>query len=129
MTLDAEEKREERRRKDRLEKAKRNRKHELEIYATVFASIHQTANHNQLLPFHAPQGTMIPMRSPTELNSPGLTPPHSSTLQSNPHYGFVNELNDESHPFLFKAWQGKKKIPLTHPHNDQYQLKLKMILN
>ena len=64
MTLEAGEKREERRRKDRLEEAERNRKHELEIaniYATAFASIHQTTNRNQLLPLHAPQGTMIPM--------------------------------------------------------------------
>ena len=49
MVLDSEKKREERKRKDRLEKAERNRKHELEIakiYATVFASMHQTVNHN-----------------------------------------------------------------------------------
>ena len=49
ITLDAEEKREERRRKGRLEEAERNRKHELEtvkIYATALASIHQTVNHN-----------------------------------------------------------------------------------
>ena len=54
---------------------------------------------------------MIPMRIPTELNSPGLTSPYSSTPQSNPRYGFVNELNDESHPnmVLFKAWQAKKQ--------------------
>ena len=51
-----------------------------------------------MLPFHAPQGTMIPMRGPAELNTPGLTPPYSSTPESNSRYGFVNELNDDSHP-------------------------------
>ena len=42
MTLDAEEKREKRRRKDWLEEAERTRKHDLEIakfYITSFASI------------------------------------------------------------------------------------------
>ena len=71
MTLDAEQKREERRRKDLLEEAKRDRKHELEIskiYATIFASTNRTASRSQLLPFHAHQGSTIPMRSPTELN-------------------------------------------------------------
>ena len=114
MTLDAEEKREERRKKDRLEEAGRNREHELEVaktYATAFASIHETANRNQLFLFHAPHGTMIPMRSATELNSLGITPRYSSTPQSNPRYRFLNELNDESHPnmALFKAWQAKKQ--------------------
>ena len=108
MNLDAEEKIEERRRKDRLVETERNRKHEFEIakiYSAAFASIHQTASHNKLLPFHAPQGTMIPMESPTELYSLGLTPPYSSTPQSNSHYDIVNELNDESHPnmVLIKA--------------------------
>ena len=112
MTLHTEEKREERRRKDRLEEAGRKRKHELEIakmYATALPSIHQTNNRNQLLPFHAPQEKMV--QSPTKLNSPGLTLPHSSTLQCNFRYGFVNELNDESHPnmTLINAWQAKKQ--------------------
>ena len=87
------EKREKRRRKDWLEQAERTRKHELEIakfYITAFASIHQTANLNQLLPIHAPQETMIKMQGPTELNSPGLTPPYLTTPQSNPRNGFVN---------------------------------------
>ena len=91
MTLDVEKR--ERRRKDWLEQAERTRKHELEIakfYITAFASIHQTANLNQLLPIHAPQGTMIKMQGPTELNSPGLTPPYLTTPQSNPRNGFVN---------------------------------------
>ena len=106
--------REWRRRKDRSEEAERNRKHESEnakIYTIAFVSIHQTANHNQLLPFHAPQGTVIPMRSPTELSSPGLTPPYSLTSQSDPHYSFLIELNDDSHlnMALFKAWQAKKQ--------------------
>ena len=90
---------------------------ELEIaktYVTAFASIHQTANHSQLLLFHAPQRTMIPMRSATELNSPEITPPYSSIVQSNPCYGFLNELNDERHPnmILFKAWQTIKTTEL-----------------
>ena len=114
MTLDTEEKREERRRKYQLQEAERNRNHELnitKIYATAFVSIQQTANHYQLLPFHASQKTVIQMRSPTELNSPGLTPPYSLTPQSNHCYGFVNKLNDESHPnmALFKARQAKKQ--------------------
>ena len=91
MTLDVEKR--ERRRKDWLEQAERTRKHELEIakfYITAFASIHQTANLNQLLPIHAPQETMIKMHGPTELNSPGLTPPYLTTPQSNPRNGFVN---------------------------------------
>lgn len=49
MTLHTEEKREERRRKDRLEEAGRKRKHELKIakmYATALPSIHQTNNRN-----------------------------------------------------------------------------------
>ena len=99
--------------KDRLEEAKRNiGKHELEIaklYAKALASIHQTANHNQLSLFHAPQGTMIPMQSPTELNSPGLTPPHSSTPQSNPRNGFVNELNVERLLIWHCLRRGKQK--------------------
>ena len=89
---------EERRREDRVEETERNRKHELEIakmFATAFASIHQTAYHNQFLSFHALQGTMVPMQSPTEFNSPRLTPPYSSTPRSNPRYRFVNELNNE----------------------------------
>ena len=106
--------REWRRTKDRSEEAERNRKHESEIakiYTIAFVSIHQTGNHNQLLPFHAPQGTATPVPSPTELSSPGLTPPYSLTSQSDPHQGFLNELNNDNHPnmALLKAWQAKKQ--------------------
>ena len=78
MTLEAEEKREEKKRLERLEEAERNRKHEIEIakiYAAAFASNNQ--NSIQATTYFAPTSAIT-----RRLTSPQTRPPqrfHSAT--------------------------------------------------
>ena len=80
MTLGAEQKREEKKRQERLEEAERNRKHEIEIpkiYAAAFASNNQNSIQATTPTYFAPTSAIA-----RRLTSPQTSPPqrfHSAT--------------------------------------------------
>ena len=101
MTLEAEEKREEKKRQERLEEAERNRKHKIEIakiYAAAFASNNQNSIQATTPTYFAPPSAIT-----RRLTSPQTSPPqrfHSATpspLTSSPsipaNFSFLDEPN------------------------------------